>query len=140
MRACIHKGLALLVGLLAAVGSSANISATLGERVAAAKARANDYKTKFGAVDPVFQTDASGRIIMECWAAPPEMWSKARAMALGNELLPPKLKVAKPKALPRDGSEEAYVWSDGTKLVLKAFQDKYIQVEVRAKTYTGPGC
>lgn len=77
---------------------------------------------------------------MECWAAPPEMWSKAQAMALGKKLLPPKLRTVKPKPQLPDEADEGYVWADGTRLLLLKAGEKYIQVEVRTKSYTGPGC
>ena len=41
-----------------------------------AKSRTDYYAQKYGAVDPLFKTDDSGKVIWECWAAPPEGWTK----------------------------------------------------------------
>jgi hypothetical protein len=78
---------------------------------------------------------------MECWAAPAAMWPKVRAEAFANELLPPRLRGQKPRALPKDGSLEAFAYEDGTEVVFKAFRDGlYMQVEVRAAAYKGSSC
>ena len=61
-------------------------------------------------------------------------------MGLGRELLPKALHGVRPKSLPRDGSEEAYAFNDETQIVRKAVGDKYVEVEVPSKGYTGPGC
>jgi hypothetical protein len=124
----------LLLGLPCAV------SANLGEPLAAAKLRGPRYKAAYGAVVPIFQVDAKGVVVMECWAAPPEMWSKAQAMSLGAALVPAKLRKIEPKAHGRDGSAEEFKWPDGTTMVLMAFKDKYLSVEVRTATYTGNRC
>ena len=105
-----------------------------------ARWREADYKRRSGAVAPVFETDAKGLVIMECWAAPPEMWTSAQAIALGKELLPPGLKKVEPKPQRRDGSKQMFLWADGTSVVLTAFRDRYIQVEARSASYQGPGC
>ena len=74
---------------------------------------------------------------MECWAAPPEMWSKALAMSFGTALLPVRLGKIQPKARGRDGSAELFEWPDGTTMVLLAFKDKYLSVEVAGEILHG---
>jgi hypothetical protein len=112
----------------------------LGEPVAKAKARSGDYAKRYGAVEPIFEADPKGLIIMECWQAPPEMLTYKQAVALGKELLSPELRKVEPKPQRRDGNEQSFLWGDGTMVVLRAFEDRYISVEVRAKEYKGPGC
>jgi hypothetical protein len=116
------------------------LSANLGEPLAAAKLRGPRYKAVYGAVAPIFQVDAKGGVVMECWAAPPEMWSKTQAMGLGAALVPVKLSKIEPKSRGRDGSAELFEWPDGTTMVLRSFRDKYLSVEVRAATFTGNRC
>jgi hypothetical protein len=116
------------------------LSANLLEPLQSAKARATGYSKRYKAVDPIFRTDAKGMVVMECWAAPPEMWPQATAIAFGRELAPEKLRSSTPKALPPDGGERAFVWADGTQIVLRAFQNKITSVEVRLKSYTGNRC
>jgi hypothetical protein len=77
---------------------------------------------------------------MECWAAPEEQWTKTQALALGKELLPPALRSATPKAFPQDGTQETFVWADGTRLILFGLRGRYGQVQVRTKDYVGYGC
>jgi hypothetical protein len=108
-------GRARLVAVCSAgVLASASLQANLGEPLAVAKGRAGDYQRRYGAVVPIFESGSRGEVIQECWAAPPAMWPKARAEAFASELLPAKLRGRKPKALPKDGSLEAFVYDDGT--------------------------
>lgn len=116
------------------------VSANLGEPLATAKVRGSRYQAVYGAVEPIFKVDAKGNVVMECWAAPPAMWSKSQAMAFGTVLLPEKLAKTQPKSTGRDGSAELFQWPDGTTMVLRAFKDKYLSIEVRAKSYTGNRC
>lgn len=129
-------------GVLAAllIGLPCTLWADLGEPLAAAKLRGPRYKAAYGAVAPIFQVDAKGIVVMECWAAPPEMWSKAQALGFGTKLLPAKLSKMEPKLRGRDGSAELFEWPDGTTMVLMAFKDKYLSVEVRTGTYNGNRC
>jgi hypothetical protein len=135
-------GRARLVAVCSAgVLASVSLQANLGEPLAAAKGRAGDYQRRYGAVDPIFKTGERGEVVMECWAAPPAMWPKARADAFANELLPAKLRGRKPKVLAKDGSLEGFAYDDGTQVVFKAFQGGlYIQVEVRAAGFNGSSC
>ncbi len=114
--------------------------ANVGEPLAAAKSRAAAYERKYGGVQPMFQTDAKGVVVQECWAAPPEMWSQGAAMALAKDLAPKAVRSSQPKARPRDGGEQSYVWPDGTELIFRVFQERVLQVEVRLKSYKGNRC
>ncbi|UCE55553.1 MAG: hypothetical protein JSV31_08945 [Desulfobacterales bacterium] len=122
--------------------------ANLGEKVSTAKTRTSSktrtsyYKKSFGAVDPIFQTNKNGVVIMEFWAAPPEMWTKAKAMEFAKLLIPKKLRNEKPKMGLEEGIMEPYTFSDGTMIILQqaGFGKKYIGVEVRSPEYKGPPC
>lgn len=50
--------------------------ANLGDSLAKAKSRAPFYKSKYGAVAPLFETNDEGKIVWECWAAPPRWMEK----------------------------------------------------------------
>jgi hypothetical protein len=116
--------------------------ANLGEKLSTAKARTSYYKKSFGAVDPIFQANKNGVVIMECWAASPEMWTKAKAMEFAKLLIPKKLRNEKPKMGPEDRIMEPYTFSEGTMIILQqaGFSNKYIGVEVRSPEYKGPPC
>lgn len=114
--------------------------ASLGEQVETAKLRAKDYGKRYGATDPVFKTDRDGRIIMECWSAPPEMWSYEQAVALSKELLPPAFRSVEPKALGRRDGYESFTWGDGTLIALRMSEGKYVRVQATAGDYTSPAC
>jgi hypothetical protein len=116
------------------------VSANVGEPLAQAKIHSSDYGKRYGAVAPIFKTDAAGRISLECWAAPPEQWTKAQALALAKELLPPMLRSAIPKALPPAGTAETFVWADGTRLILFGRRGRYDEIEVRSSNSLGDGC
>lgn len=116
------------------------LSASVGDSLQAAKARGGDFAKRYGAVDPIVKGDAKGIVVMECWAAPPEMWPKATAIAFGKQLAPNSVRSSAPKALAGDGGEQVLVWTDGTQMILKTFQEKVIQVEVRLKSYKGNRC
>ncbi len=130
--------LTLIIGL--AVLASGTASANLDDTAQAARARAADYARRYGATDPIFKTTAKGLIALECWAAPPDRWSKETAMAFGLELVPTRLQSSTPAALPDDDANETYRFEDGTTLILQNAGGEYIGVEVRAKGYKGPEC
>lgn len=133
--------MAAVVGLACPLTAApAVVSANVGESLAQAKGRSADYRKRYGAVALVFKRDAAGRIAMECWAAPPEQETKAHALILGTELLPATLRAAIPRALPQDGTEETFVWTDGTRLILFKRRGRYDQFEVSSKDYAGGGC
>ncbi len=112
----------------------------LGDTLAQAKSKAALYKQKYGAVCPLFEIDKNGKVVWECWAAPPRMWSKRDAMEFGKNLLPNSLKNEIPKMSTKDGIYEPYIYSDGTMIILSGFGGSYIGVEVRASGYDGPRC
>lgn len=123
------------------IGSVATaVHGNLGDQLSTAKSRAQLYQQRYGAVDPIFRTDDKGIVVMECWAAPPEMWVKEVVLKCAADLLPASLRAQRAKALPKDGSEEALVYADGTRVILKELQGKYISVEIRAPKYTGNRC
>ena len=113
--------------------------ANLGDTIPAAKRRGPTYQQRYAGVDPILDADAKGLVVQECWAAPPQMWPMDVAMRFGTELAG-KETTSKPKAQPKDGGEQVFVWPDGTQLIVHAFQEKVIQVEVRRKTYKGNRC
>ena len=131
------RSLLVFVGLMC---YAVSVTANLGETMSAAKGRSASYAQRYGAVEPIFNVDSKGMVIMECWAAPPQMWSRDLALRFATELLPAPLQKAKPKALPKDGSEEGFLYPDGTRVILQEFQGKYLGVEVRSPSFKGPGC
>jgi hypothetical protein len=73
----------VLIGLLIN-GVTATSFGNVGEPLAAAKAREQLYASRYRAEQPIFDTNPKGIVMRECWAAPPEMWTPAVAMALGR--------------------------------------------------------
>jgi len=113
----------------------------LGDTLSVAKGRAAEFKGRYGAINPIFDTDKQGRVVRECWAAPPEEWTKSQAMSFAAELVPAALRKEQPKVLPKDGGQESFVYSDGTTVLIVGWQaGRYIQVEVHAKGFTGTRC
>ena len=116
-------------------------NSNLYEPISKAKSRETIYMQKFGAVAPLFKTNSEGLIIWECWASPPEEWTKKQAMEFAKLLIPKKLLKEKPKKGDKDSSYEPYMYSDGTMIILTSgINNKYIGVEVRAPGYKGPRC
>ena len=137
----MSRSIAHLLVLGCTIGAMVmSVHANLSYQVSTAKSRARLYGQRYGAVDPIFRIDDKGIVVMECWAAPPEMWLKEVVQKFGAELLPTSLRSQRPKVLPKDGSEEAFLYSDGTRLILREFQGKYLGVEVRSPKYTGNRC
>ena len=112
----------------------------LGDTLAKAKSKATQYKRSYGAVDPLFKANANGKIIWECWAAPPQMWSKSEAMEFAKQLIPSSIRKETPQKGEVDGGYEPFIYSDGTIIILTSGFKKYIGVEVRAPNYNGPRC
>ena len=105
----------------------------LGDTLDQAKMKAPLYKDKYGAVDPLFNTNANGKVIWECWAAPPQMWSKYEALEFAKQLIPSSIRKETPQEGEKDGGYEPFIYSDGTIIILtNGFGGKYIGVEVRA--------
>jgi hypothetical protein len=97
----------------------------LGDTLVQAKSKTLLYKQRYGAVAPLFKTDKNGKVIWECWAAPPRMWTKKEAMEFVKNLLPNSLKNETPKIGTKDGIYEPYIYSDGTMIILSGFNGKY---------------
>ena len=116
------------------------LSADIGESIIQAKEKTAYYEKKYGAVCPFFVTNESGKIIVECWNAPPQHWNKQTAMILAKELVPEQLQKQDPKFIEKDGVEEIFSFSDGTKIVFVVFNNKCTLVGVYAPEYKGPTC
>lgn len=119
----------------------------LGDTLSEAEARGKAYKTQYGAVAPLFHTDANGKVIWECWAAPPEQWTKDQALEFARQLIRKDVVSRFPVSGKKDGSFETYTLLDGTIVILqfltlkvKGSRGDYIGLEVRSPTYTGPKC
>ena len=112
----------------------------LGDSLYKAKSNERYYKSKYGAILPLFTTNNNGTVIWECWAAPPREWSEQEALAFAIELLPKHLKTETPQRGKVDGSIYPYSFSDATMIILTGMQGSYIGVEVRAPGYDGPEC
>ena len=120
---------------------------TLGDTLSQAKMHGKSYETQFGAVEPLFNTDANGVVNWECWAAPAELWTKDQAMELARLLIPRTIASKSPKKGAIDGTNEPYTYPDGTvvilqviPLVIEGIGGKYFGVEVRSPSYVGPYC
>ena len=119
----------------------------LGDTLSQAKARGKAYETKYGAVAPLFNTDANGKVNWECWAAPAEQWTKDQAMELARRLIPKDTASKSPKKGAIDGVYEPYFYPDGTvvifqvmRLVLQGVRGNYFGVEVHSPSYAGLRC
>ncbi len=139
MQKFICSSIALVVFSVVFLSSNAAYC-KLGGTLAQTKSKTSLFKKKYGAVAPMFETDKNGRIIWECWAAPPQMWSKKEALTFAKNLLPSSLKSETPKRGTKDVTLEPYIYSDGTIIILSEFKGRYIGVEVRAPGYDGPFC
>lgn len=114
--------------------------ANLGDSLSKAKSRTEYYKKKYGAIDPLFETDDNGKVIWECWAAPPKQWTGKEALKFAMELVPKPLKKETPKKGKKDGTYYPYKFSDGTMIILSGFNGAYFGLEVRAPGFKGPRC
>ena len=119
----------------------------LGDTPSQAKARGNAYETQYGAVAPLFGTDPNGKVNWECWAAPPELWTKDQAMELARRLIPKDIASKSPKKGAIDGVNEPYFYPDGTVVILqgmkvvgKGVRGNYLGVEVHSPSYAGQRC
>ena len=114
--------------------------ADIGKPLDQAKKKTINYGKRYEAVNPFFKTDGNGKVVAECWNAPPQMWDRKTALKLAKELVPNKLKKENPKIKGKDGSEEHYEFSDGTKVILLMVGEKCIVVGVYSPGYDGPTC
>ncbi len=119
----------------------------LGDTLSQAKARGKAYETQYGAVAPLFNIDANGKVNWECWAAPPEQWTKDQAMKFAQRLIPKAMAAKSPKNGAIDGVYEPYFYPDGTvvifqvmSLVIQGVRGNYFGVEVRSPNYAGQRC
>ena len=119
----------------------------LGDTLSQAKARGKAYETQYGAVAPLFETDANGKVNWECWAAPPEQWTKDQAMKFARRLIPKAMAAKPPKHGAKDGVYEPYFYPDGTvvifqvmNLVVQGVRGNYFGVEVHSPNYAGQRC
>ncbi len=121
--------------------------ATLGETVAEAKSHARTYRNLYGACCPLFQTDTNGKVIWECWAAPPEQWTKHEVMHFARLLIPKDMASKSPKKGAIEGDRELYYYPDGTvvsltftNIAIPRTKGIYYGVEVHSPSYTGYFC
>ena len=124
--------------------------ANLGDTLSQANARGRAYEIQYGAVAPLFNTDTNGKVNWECWAAPPEQWTRDQAIELARRLIPKDMASKSPKKGAKDGSYEPYVYPDGTVVILNSAGDilqgargivgSYIGVEVHSPSYAGGRC
>ncbi len=128
--------LTLIIVFIAPVITLANLEESLSK----AKSRESFYKQQYSAAAPMFKADNNGKVIWECWAAPPREWSESEAMSFARVLLPASIKSESPKKGTKDGTYYPYNFSDGTMIILAGFGGKYFGVEVRASGYSGPRC
>ncbi len=128
--------------LLAAlfVCTTVNASARLGETEAAAKKSEKRLLKKYGAGDPYYQTNAKGKIVQECWQAPPQGWGMGKALKFARELIPAKLRRGKAKREKVEGNLIFFKYKNGATVVLSEGPNGIIQVEVYAPGYTGRRC
>ncbi len=116
------------------------VYANIGDSLSKAKSRTEYYKKKYGAIDPLFETDDNGKVIWECWVAPPEQWTEKEALKFAMELVPKPLKKEAPKKERKDGTYYPYKLSDGTMIILSGFNGAYFGLEVRAPGFKGSRC
>lgn len=119
---------------------STSLFANLGDTLPEAKARQGKYAKLYGAINPLYETDKNGIVIFECWAAPPEMWSRSKALEFGKMLVPEELKDENPKMGKLDGTLLPFIYSDGTQIFLSMAGNLCMGVEVRLSSYDGPNC
>ena len=131
--------LAVLTATLAVVN--------LGDTTSQAKARGKAYESQFGAIAPMFNTNANGRINWECWAAPAELWTMDQAKNFAQRLIPRAMASKSPKKGAIDGVYEPYFYPDGTvvifqvmRLVIPGLKGTYLGVEVQSPSYDGLRC
>jgi hypothetical protein len=132
----------LLSLLLAALFLSASVSATarLGEKEAVAEKKEKRFKKKYGATDPFYKTDSKGKIVQECWQAPPDGWGMGKALKFARELIPSNLGKGKAKREKVEGNQIFYKYKNGATIVLSEGPNGIIQVEVYAPGYKGQRC
>jgi hypothetical protein len=116
----------------------------LGDTLSQAKAHGKAYEAQYGAVAPLFNTDANGKVNWECWAAPPEQWTKDQAIEFSRRLIPKDMASKSPKKGAIDGINEPYFYPDGTVVILQVMgvviqgvRGKYLGVEVHNSSYAG---
>jgi hypothetical protein len=128
--------------LLAALFLCTTISASarLGEKEAAAEKREKRLEKKYGASDPYYKTNAKGKIVQECWQAPPEGWGVNKALKFARELIPPKLRKGKLQRTKVEGNQIFYKFPQGAIVVLSEGPNGIIQVEVHTPGYKGRRC
>ena len=119
----------------------------LGDTLSQAKVRGEVYEAEFGAAAPLFDTDSNGKVNWECWAAPPEQWTKDQAMEFARKLIPKTISSISPKEGELNGIREPYFYPDGTVVILQVadlgingVRESYFGVEVFSPSYTGPNC
>lgn len=119
----------------------------LGDTLRLAKEHGKAYEIQFGAVAPLFNTDANGKVNWECWAAPAELWTKDQAMEFARRLIPKGMVSKSPKKGAIDGTYEPYFYPDGTVVifqvtpfVMQSVRGNYFGVEVNRSSYVGLRC
>jgi len=119
----------------------------LGDTLMQAMVHGKVYETQYGAVAPLFNTDANGKVNWECWAAPAELWTKDQAMEVARRLIPTSMASESPKKGAIDGTNEPYFYPDGTVVILQVIsldiqgvRGNYFGVEARSPSYVGPYC
>lgn len=116
-------------------------TANLEDSLAKAKSRASFYEAKYGAVAPLFKTNDKGIVVWECWAGPPNEWTKKEVLEFARLLIPKRLWKETPRKGKADGIYEPHTYSDGTMIILSSgLGSRYMGLEVRAPQYTGPRC
>lgn len=132
----------LLSVLLAALFlcASATSSARLGEKKAVAEKKEKRLEKRYGTTDPYYKTNAKGKIIQECWQAPPDGLGMGKALKFARELIPAKLRKGKPKREQVEGNYIFFKYKNGATIVLSEGPNGIIQIEVHAPGYKGRRC
>jgi hypothetical protein len=120
--------------------SPAPAGARLLEKEAAAKKREKHLTKSYGATEPFYQTDGKGRVVQECWQAPPEGWGTDKALKFARELIPPNLRKGKPQRQKVKGNQIFFTYPKGATIVLSEGPSGIIQIEVHAPGYKGRRC
>ena len=95
----------LVVGIWMTVATPA--LAVLGESPSAARRREATWRQRYGAVAPIINVEG-GRVVQECWSAPPDGWNQSTALDFARQLLPASVRTESFESLPPDGATKGY--------------------------------
>ena len=120
------------------LAATAPILGTLGESESAARARAETWEQRYGALNPIIITQG-GKVVQECWSGPPFGWSEAQALEFAQQLLPAAIRGQAPRPVPTEVATKEFR-VDSYRILFIGLGSMVYDLEVATESNSGPRC